>query len=97
MIINNIDEYCAYLGVEKSGLKRAIYKNTECGAWIEWDKEEIRIGSIVEGSDAEFEASFPFPCDTEEIEIWFNELERLTDEAWEEANGHLDEDLPYKE
>lgn len=34
-------------------ISRAIYKGTECGAWIDEKDGMIRIGSIVEGSDAE--------------------------------------------
>jgi len=31
--------------------KRNIYKNTDCGAFIEFEKDGIVLGSIVEGSD----------------------------------------------
>ena len=86
MIINNIDDYCKYLGIEKDCLEKAIYKGTACGAWIHWDDEHIHIGSIVEGSNAEFDKEFKFPCDTDAIENWFGELEKLTTKAWREAN-----------
>ena len=46
----------------------------------------MTIGSIVEGSDAEFSRTFDFPCTTDEVDDWLEELERLTDEAWHEAN-----------
>ena len=55
-------------------------------AWIDWDSEKMAIGSIVEGSDAEFSKSFAFPVNIKYIDDWFNELERLIDEAWHEAN-----------
>jgi hypothetical protein len=33
---------------------RAVYKNTTCGAWCKFDEYGIKVGTIVEGSDAEF-------------------------------------------
>lgn len=86
MVIQNIEDYAEYIGIETEHLKRAIYKGTACGAWIEWDEEKLMIGSIVEGSDAEFDRTFYFPVESEKIEAWFEQLEELTDEAWREAN-----------
>lgn len=90
MVINSIKDYADYIGIEVEHLERAIYKGTACGAWICWDDEKMKIGSIVEGSDAEFDRTFYFPVDSEKIEAWFEELDELTDEAWCEANGEWD-------
>lgn len=87
MKINNIKDYADYVGVEVEDLERATYKYTDCGAWIRWNDEEMEIGSIVEGSDAEFDRTFKFPTTSEAIDNWFEELEQLVDEAWHEANG----------
>ena len=46
----------------------------------------VTIGSIVEGSNAEFSKTFTFPTTTEEVDAWLEELENLTDEAFREAN-----------
>lgn len=35
-------------------VNRAVYKNTDCGAWINFDETGIVVGTIVEGSDAEY-------------------------------------------
>jgi hypothetical protein len=35
-------------------IEKAVYKGTDCGAWIKFDSEGIRVGTIVEGSDAEY-------------------------------------------
>jgi len=32
--------------------KRNLYKYTECGAWIEFEKDGVALGSIVEGSES---------------------------------------------
>ena len=81
MKINNIEDYAKYLGTNVSQLERDVYKYTDCGAWIKWSDNDMTIGSIVEGSDAEFSYSFAFPTTTEEIDAWFDELERLTNET----------------
>jgi len=86
MIINNIKEFCDLWGVDEDTLEHAVYKGTSCGAYIHWNNKSLTIGSIVEGSDAEFSREFQFPCDLEDIEEWFEELEDLTDQAWREAN-----------
>ena len=91
MIVNNIQDFSKKLGVEVSDLKKAIYKGTECGAWIDWDDEKLTIGSIVEGSDAEFSKTIHFPTTSDEIANWIDELELLVNEAWCEANeGELE-------
>jgi len=45
------------------------------------------IGSVVEGSKATFERKFEPLVPVEAVKDWLEELERLTSEAWEEANG----------
>ena len=90
MVIHNIEEFASEFGSDVKSLKRDMYKYTDCGAWIEWDDKRMTIGSIVEGSDAEFDRTFEFPAYLSEINDWMEELERLTDEAWQEANGGED-------
>jgi hypothetical protein len=34
---------------------RAVYKATDCGAWVRFDAEGIKVGTIVEGSDATYD------------------------------------------
>ena len=86
MTINNIDDLCSYLSTNINRLERDIYKYTDCGAWIKWDDESVTVGSIVEGSDAEFDRRFTYPFSSDDYENWIVELEDLTDEAWHEAN-----------
>lgn len=94
MIINSIDDIVKCKGLEKpEQLDHYVYKYTDCGAWITWDDTSVTIGSIVEGSDAEFSESFMFPVDSDELDAWVTELERLCDEAWHEANDDDEESL----
>ena len=86
MVINNINDLSKYIGIGVEHLKRAIYKYTDCGAWIDWDSNGVAIGAIVEGSDAEFSRYFDYPFTSEAYENWLEELDVLTDEAWHEAN-----------
>ena len=91
MTIKRIDDIAYIFGTTVKRLKHDVYKETNCGAWIEWDDETVTIGSIVEGSDAEFQKTFRFPFKSIELDDWFEELENLTDEAWHEANDEYDE------
>ena len=91
MIINNTNDLATYFGTTLDHLERDIYKYTECGAWITWTDSSVSIGSIVEGSDAEFSETFQFPVDSDEIDNWMEELEELCDEAWHEANDWEEE------
>ena len=91
IIINDINDYADYLGVEVSDLEKSIYNGTVCGAWINWTDKSMSIGSIVEGSDAEFSKTFYFPVKLDKIDSWFTQLEDLCDEAWHEANDYDEE------
>lgn len=87
MTINNIEDIVKGKGLERADqLDHYVYKYTDCGAWITWDEHSVTIGSIVEGSDAEFSETFCFPVDSDELDTWINQLEVLCDEAWHEAN-----------
>lgn len=39
-------------GPNEDWIKKGVYKYTNCGAWIEFTDTGVRLGSIVEGSDA---------------------------------------------
>lgn len=68
-------------------LNKIVYKNTDCGAWVQVHPDRVVIGSIVEGSDAEVPGcDLPFPFD---IEAWDETIQYVEDEAdllWREAN-----------
>lgn len=91
MTINNIKDLASHFGTTPEHLEHALYKGTDCGAWINWTCSKVNIGSIVEGSDAEFSRSFSFPFDSRDVDLWLDELEGLTTAAWNEANA----DDPY--
>jgi len=94
MIINSINDIVEGKGLERADqLDHYVYKYTDCGAWITWDDNSVTIGSIVEGSDAEFQESFMFPVDSDTLDAWINELELLCDEAWHEANDDDEEEV----
>ena len=86
MTINNIGDLATYLGTTVDRLERDVYKYTECGAWIHWTEKEVTVGSIVEGSDAEFSYRLAFPFTDIDYDYTLGCLEQLVDEAWHEAN-----------
>ena len=66
--VNSIEDFAEGL-CEVDALPKAIYKGTDCGAWIQWDDKSIKVGSIVEGSDAETEVhTLTFP--TTDDAVW---------------------------
>ena len=87
MTINNINDLTSHFGTTPEQLEHDLYKGTDCGAWINWTCSKVNIGSIVEGSDAEFSESFEFPFDSSAVDNWLEELETLTTSAWNEANA----------
>lgn len=88
MIINNINDIVKGKGLESpEQLEHYVYKYTDCGAWINWDDVSVTIGSIVEGSDAEFSERFCFPVESDDLDDWVMQLESLCEDAWNEANG----------
>ena len=95
MIINNIHDLAKHFGTTANRLERDIYKYTDCGAWITHSTDSVTVGSIVEGSDAEFAKAFAFPFSSDLFDEWLDELEMLTDEAWHEANPDAEEDDSY--
>lgn len=66
---------------------RAIYKGTDCGAWIEITDIDVLVGSIVEGSDigtATYRLKYPFESDG----LWkrLEAIEAEAEKIWEWAN-----------
>ncbi len=72
-------------------IEKAVYKGTNCGAWVKFDELGCIIGTIVEGSDAEYSERIPLDgIDTDEAgEAEFNRRfwEALT-RAEDFANEH---------
>ena len=70
-----------HFGLEESDpvhrLEKAIFKGTDCGAWIEFTETGLAVGSIVEGSDVS--------CTTQTL-IWTGEenVEKWLDQALKE-------------
>ena len=85
-VIERVEDLAELWGTTPEHLSRAIYKGTECGAWCDWDGACFNIGSIVEGSDAEFSRTFFWGCLESEVNNWIEDLEQLCNEAWHEAN-----------
>ena len=77
-------------------IDRAVYKGTDCGAWVLFDEKGIVVGSIVEGSDAEFSERIDLTgVDISDegakilTERFWNTIEKINGlacDAWEEAN-----------
>lgn len=88
MLIHHDRDFLDALGAStREEARKAIYKVTECGAWLAFTDDSVRVGSIVEGSSAEVSARplrYPFAM----ADFW-SALEEVNAEAcalWDEAN-----------
>jgi hypothetical protein len=96
--IHNLTELAALVGAAHSTIEsvaRRIYKDTECGAWVDERKigttrpvPGIGIGSIVEGVDQATgteELAFPFS----DRQFWkaVQSVERQAEEIWNQTHG----------
>jgi hypothetical protein len=81
---------------EVSLIKKYVFKFTDCGAFIHFDDEGIVLGTIVEGSDAEYHERLDLSgldLETDKREFrdrFFAALERcekFSDEVWAEMES----------
>ena len=69
-------------------IERQLYKYTECGAWISFSDEGIRLGSIVEGCDFG-SAVYPLKWADVNRESLYARIEAIENEVealWDWAN-----------
>lgn len=79
-----LDVYCVE---DERGMIRSIYKSTDCGAWIEFFPQGIRLGSIVEGCDHGTEVyTLVYPFTTHDVDARINAIEVEADAIWKWAN-----------
>lgn len=66
------------IGIESKNIKgselrrkidRAIYKGTDCGAWVRFDEKGIIVGTIVEGRNEEYVERIQLPQDDDPQEL----------------------------
>jgi hypothetical protein len=86
--IKGIKDFLNLVGCETiEEAERAIYKYNDCGPWVKISKEGVKLGSIVEGSDAEVEADMlKFPFSEKDYDDTMKWLEAETSVLWKEAN-----------
>lgn len=99
-----IEAIAKTIGIEPDAkrIDRAIYKGTACGAWVRFDEKGIMVGTIVEGSDAEFSKRIDLTgIDTDEAgekllaeRFWaaLQEAEDFSDEVWGQMEMEDDDD-----
>ena len=92
--ITNINDLAAMLGADpnEESIRRRVYKDTDCGASISVDETGVQLGSIVEGSDVEIEASFlAFPFTSDDYDDAIQYVEGEAEREWLLANGEPEE------
>ena len=84
------DLLCAELGRDDpEGWSRSIYKGTACGAWLVLEgRDAVRVGSIVEGCNADAESfSVVWPFTSEEFWQAVQAVEDSASELWDQTHG----------
>jgi hypothetical protein len=84
---------------DASRIDRAVYKGTDCGAWVQFKDDGILVGTIVEGSDAEYSEFVPYTGDEETVTHFWAAIDRCEDFAdehfdnspWEEDDEEHDD------
>ena len=98
--IKNENDLFSHFCAESVGqLKKAVFKYTSCGAWVEvfpahetWDEKLVEagvsFGSIVEGVDETTQTyTVTFPCNSDEIDNALNSVEEEAREIWNKTHG----------
>lgn len=85
----------AYLEAkDRKQAQKYVYKYTDCGAWIEFEPDGIKLGSIVEGADFGtwiYPLKYPFTKDDYNARI--AAIEEEADLIWDWANKDENEGL----
>lgn len=80
--------------------KRNLYKYTSCGAFIEFKKNGIAIGSIVEGSEngtTTFHLKYNDGTTKEDFQKIIDQIEQEADLIWKWANEETEDGLTNAE
>lgn len=100
MIKNSQDLYDLYEAENERQFARWVYKDTECGASVEFRDNQVRLTAIVEGSDAEFASEWlTYPFSLRDWHQAIEGIESLVEVALQEAEGFCTqtEDCLYSE
>lgn len=93
-LLSSVSDPQSYYNAEtNSSVEKRVFKYTSCGAWIKITEEYIQVGTIVEGSDAEFTADplyFPFTVD--EFFERLQECEDFAEGVWAEMEKDDDDE-----
>lgn len=91
-MLKTIEDIANYLGAYEptnTSISRRVYKDTACGAWAEvTDDGWFRVGSIVEGTDAEVPAEeVKLPCTEEDVDRAVESVEAAANDIWLASHG----------
>lgn len=90
---------------DEKSIGRIVYKWTTCGAWVRFDEHGVIVGTIVEGSDAEFSERIELDglddmdqkeAEKELCERFWDALERMEQDAEYEWECVHDDGYEYR-
>jgi hypothetical protein len=88
-LIEVLAEFCCCKPTPDA-INRAVYKMTDCGAWCLFDASGIKVGTIVEGSEAGFSTRVDvtgLDCDEESARELIDRFTTAIDECEDFADG----------
>ena len=86
-VICSIEDLCSRLGTTVDGIKRCMFKYTNCGMPIEWNERGVTLVGYVEGADCDGPSeTLEFPFTMKEFNETVQYLEDAADEMWHEWN-----------
>lgn len=83
---------------DEGSIKKALFKGTDCGAFVHFDELGVVVGTIVEGSDAEYSKRILFDLDDKEsfLKCFWDTVQKCEDFAeaeWAECEAELGDEL----
>lgn len=75
-----------------SWIEKCLYRQTNCGAWIKFFDFWVIVGSIVEGSDAEFSEILSYPFTKDDFQDTINNIEDLVSDEFKSGEYYGDDE-----
>ena len=97
-LMEELNEWAGLEGADVRRISRAVYKGTDCGAWLNVDERGLSVGSIVEGSDVDCTTHYLswgeyLGMEEGELRTWLNsalvEIEEEANILWHEWNEEV--------
>ena len=92
-VISSIEDLCRELGTEPAHLERYMFKYTDNGIPIEWNKDGVTLCAYAEGADdCGYGHTLLFPFTMKDFNSTLEYVEQESDELWHMWNDEEEEE-----